>query len=359
MVQTQLETPDSNPEISIVQANLNDKARWDAYVEGNKDSRFFHRFGWSEIIQKSYGYKPYYLMALRDDHLVGVLPLTFVKSMISGNALISTAFTVGGGVIADDIHIAQTLLTQAKNVGEQLGVGYVELRSEKASFTHLENKNTTYAGFVKPLPSDEEAILLSIPRKRRAEIRKAFKFVESGALKFSFERDLDKFYGLYARSLRDLGTPIFPKRFVKNILDVFSDECDLLTVENDGVPVSSLISFYHHDCVMPYYVGATPEARALRAFDYIYWQQMLRAADRGVTQFDFGRSKYDTGSFGYKKTWGIEPQALEYQYQLVKDNTVPDINPNNPKFAVATKVWRKLPLPLANFGGGVLARHFA
>ncbi len=336
-----------------------DEVAWDRYVALHPDSVFFHRYGWSRLLKRAYNYDSYNLVAECAGKIVGVLPLTLVKSPIAGRALISAGFSVGGGILANDHDVVVELSQKAEALGREHRVAYVELRSETAHLPDWLTKKSTYAGFLKILPDSEEEMLSAIPRKRRAELRKAFALEKEGKLKLVVDRDTDRFFDLYASALRDLGTPVFPKKFIDILVSSFSDDLDILTVEYEGRPVSSLISFYHNERVMPYYVGALPEARKARAFDYIYWQQMLRAKQRDATVFDFGRSKFDAGSFGYKKTWGIEPKALEYQYKLIGASELPDVNPNNPKFALATKVWRRLPVPVATMGGAVLARHFA
>lgn len=345
--------------ISVRQMLPADEIPWDKYVQKNPNSVFFHRSGWSRLINRVYGYKSYNLIAERDGCVVGILPLTCIKSPIAGRALISSGFAIGGGVIADSAQISHKILDHANALGRDLSVSYIELRSEKALFQDLPTKNTTYANFIKSLPASDAEILSAIPKKRRAEVRKAIKLQDTGKLTIVEERDVDRFFKLYALSLRDHGTPVFPKKFIDTVLSIFPEDVTVLTAEYEGRAVASLVSFYHHDRVMPYYVGAASEARGLRAFDYLYWQQMLKAKHRGSSLFDFGRSKFDVGSFGYKKTWGFEPTPLEYQYSLIDIETIPDVNPNNPKYALATKIWQKLPVPIATFGGAILARHFA
>ena len=329
------------------------------FVLSQPDSVFFHRPGWSTLVEEVYGYKAFYLQAMRGPEIVGVLPLSLVTSPLTGRALISSAFSVGGGILSSDEDARSALADYAGNLAKEHNVSYVELRSEKATIGNWPQKTDVYAGFHKPLEKTEDEMLTAIPRKRRAEIRKAFKFADEGSLICHSGGDVDRFYALYARALRDLGTPVFPKKFAEQLVARFGDDVSIASVEYQGKPGSALISFYHHDRVMPYYVGALPEARHARAFDYIYWNQMCEAIERGAKVFDFGRSKFDAGSFGYKKTWGIEPAPLEYQYYLQTASQIPNVNPNNPKYALALKVWKKLPVPVATFGGSLIARHFA
>ncbi|MEM9495611.1 MAG: FemAB family XrtA/PEP-CTERM system-associated protein [Pseudomonadota bacterium] len=340
--------------------NAGDAARaaWDAYVGAHPDATHFHQFAWSDLVKSVYGYEPVYLIAREGEKVVGVLPLIDAKTPLLGRSLISTAFTVGGGPLADSPKIAAELAGAAVKLGEERDVQYVELRTSGAMFEHWITKADRYAGFRRTITSDDKDNLTAIPRKRRADVRKAIALEESGDLKIEIDSDPARFYALYARASRDLGTPVFARRYIDAMIDTFGDQVEMSTAVFRGAPVASLLSFYFRDVVAPYYIGLGPGAREGRANDALFWGAMRRAAARGSTEFDFGRSKIGTGPYAYKKLWGFEAKPLEYQYWLVKAPEMPDVNPNNPKFAVFTKVWKKMPLPLANAAGPLLMPNF-
>ncbi|WP_306253794.1 FemAB family XrtA/PEP-CTERM system-associated protein [Parvularcula sp. IMCC14364] len=335
------------------------QSRWDAFVKASAEGSFFHLYAWSNVIRRTYGHKPLYLYSEDSDgQLTGILPLVLVKSPFFGRSLISTAFTVGGGLIASDNASRQALVTRAQEIAAQEKVEYVELRGgEKPA--GWESKSEVYAGFVSDIPADADENLKRIPRKKRADLRKAIKKVESGEMELEVTKQTGEFYQLYAESVRNLGTPVWPEKLVRNILKAFPEDTEVLVVKASGQPVAALVSFYHGDTVLPYYAGAGIAARKLHAYDYLYWEQMRRAHDQGYSRFDFGRSKVGTGAFAYKTHWGFEPEPLTYHYYLENADTVPDINPNNPKFRLITRAWQKLPLPLANRLGPVLAGNLA
>ena len=350
---------DDDHSTSIEFAGAQHEDEWRAYVDGATEASFFHHWAWGGVIREVYGYETLRLVARRDGKISGVCPLVDIKSPIFGRSLISTAFTVGGGILADDEITAEQLAAAAVEQGEARDVQYVELRSENATLQDWRTKDTIYAGFRKTMPAGAEERLSAIPRKRRAEIRKALKLANEGRLLIRFDNDIDTFHKIYAQSLRSLGTPVFSKKFAAKLMDEFGENAEIAIVEGDGEPVAALLSFYFRDKVMPYYVGAVGNARPLRAFDYLYWSLMERAAERGAHVFDFGRSKIGTPHFDYKKLWGFEPEPLAYQYALIRAADVPNVNPNNPKFQMVSEIWKKLPLPLANTIGPLLARHLA
>ena len=341
--------------VTLASPQAADAARWDAYVDRHLEGGFFHLYGWREVLERSVGFRSHYLMALRGEELVGVLPLMRVKSVLFGDALVSLPFCVQGGVIADDPCAERALLAAASELAERLGVDYLELRHTRAVATDWPTKSETYVLFKRELSADVEENMKAIPRKQRAMVRKGI----GAGLVSRDETSLDHFFHIYATSVRNLGTPVFPRRYFETLYQVFAQRCRVTTVFNGADAVSSVLSFVYKDTVMPYYGGGVPAARDLKAYDFLYWEVMRTACEQGIRYFDYGRSKRDSGSYSFKKNWGFEPEPLHYQYHLVKQRALPDRNPNNPKYALAVDTWKKLPLPLANFLGPFVSPYLA
>jgi FemAB-related protein (PEP-CTERM system-associated) len=329
-----------------------DAAAWDAFVQAAPEGTFFHRFAWRAIFRDVFRLDPLYFLAERAGQIVGVLPLVHQKSLLFGNALIAAPFHVEGGSLASDPAVIAALDDAALALMQDLKVPFLEYRSRKATRPGWTVKRDLYATFVRPLSTKDEDNLLAIPRKQRAVVRKAL----GGSLTGSTEEGVDALFRVYSESVRNLGTPVFPKRYFVALRRAFGADCDVVVISDNGVPVSAVMNFYHNDTVLPYYGGGTSAARRSGANDLMYWEVMRRAALRGCTQFDFGRSKAGTGAFAFKKNWGFEPQWLEYEFKLASGSELPEKNPNNPKYAMFIAAWKKLPLPLANFLGPFLIR---
>lgn len=341
--------------VSIVAPQAGDATRWDAYVDRHPEGTFFHLYGWCEVLERAVGFQPQYLLALRGEDVVGLLPLVRVKSMLFGDSLVSLPFCVQGGVIADDAAVEVALLSGASQLAERLAVDYLELRHTRPLAEAWPTKSETYVSFKRALAPDVEENMKAIPRKQRAMVRKGI----SAGLVSRDESDLDHFFHIYATSVRNLGTPVFPRRYFEALYRHFESRCRITTVFNGADAVSSVLSFVYKDTVMPYYGGGVPAARDLKAYDFLYWEVMRTACEQGIGHFDYGRSKRDSGSYSFKKNWGFEPVPLHYQYHLVKQQSLPDRNPNNPKYELAVNTWKKLPLPLANFLGPFVSPYLA
>ncbi|MGO4893915.1 FemAB family XrtA/PEP-CTERM system-associated protein [Flavobacterium sp. W21_SRS_FM6] len=325
---------------------------WDDYVNGHSQGSFCHLFGWLNVIVKSCGHTPHYIIAESDSSVVGVLPLFEVKSFIFGHTLCSTPFCMYGGAIADTDDIKQTLEKFACDLAEKLQVDYLELRYQTKQTSVLIEKSQ-HGYFIKELPVTEDEILLSIKKKQRAVIRHSLK----NGLSVTVNKDIDSLYEIYSTSVRNLGTPVFPKKLFSALVAEFGNNVDVLTVYKDDMPLSSVMSFYYKNTVMPYYGGGLSEARASKSNDHMYFQLMCHAVKKGCSIFDFGRSKNDSGAFSYKSTWGIDPSPLYHYYYLVKSRELPNLSPNNPKYKTFIRMWQKLPLPVSQFIGPFLSKY--
>lgn len=326
-------------------------ARWDSYAETMADATFFHLSGWKTAIEQALGHKTYYLYAETDGRITGILPLVHINSLLFGNNLISNAFCVYGGIVADDEASYRALDEEACKLAEQLGVDSLELRNRVQKSPDRPHKEL-YVTFRKQLEADVDKNMQAIPRKQRAMVRKGIDAGLTGTL----DDTVDRLYDIYSESVRNLGTPVFPKKFFKALKAVFKDRVDIVTIEHQGKAVASVMNFYFKDEVLPYYGGGTSEARDLKANDFMYWEVMRRAVEKGCKVFDYGRSKVGTGPYSFKKNWGFQPEPLFYEFHLVKAKAMPEINPLNPKYQLFIAGWKKLPLPVSQFVGPWLAR---
>ena len=328
-------------------------ARWDAYVATAPAATFFHRSGWQGILSEVFGHATFFLYAERAGQIVGVLPLAQVNSRLFGNSLVALPFAVYGGVVAEDADAIGALEAEAESIARALDVAHLEYRNIEARHADWPRQDL-YVTFRKEILPDEEANLLAIPRKQRAMVRKSIK----NGLRSEIDPDAGCFFALYADNVRRHGTPALPKRYFERLLSDFGKDCEVMTVvDAEDTPVSSVLSFYFRDEVLPYYAGDAVRARELAANDFKYWELMRRSCARGLKVFDYGRSKVGSGSWSFKKNWGFEPTPLSYEYRLYKRAAIPQNNPNNPKYKLMIAAWRRLPLWVANRLGPLIVRN--
>lgn len=332
-------------------AEPDERARVDAYVAA-QGGTVFHTADWLLAIEQGSGQAAVGLVAERGGELCGWLPLTQVHSPLFGRALVSSGFGVEGGILASDRKAAMALTAAAQELAVRRSCSEVELRGGEPP-EGWRVQEDAHCAFARDLAADDEAELLAIPRKARAEVRKGLKN-ELEVTVGTAESDRVDHYAVYAESVRNLGTPVFPRSLFDAVLDRL--DADILTLRHEGAPVASVLSLYHDGAVLPYWGGGIAAARNLRANDRMYYELMLHARRRGVERFDFGRSKTGSGPYHYKKNWGFEPRPLVYAKWTAPGCEARDVDPNSAAHSAKIAAWQRLPLSIANRIGPLIAR---
>jgi FemAB-related protein (PEP-CTERM system-associated) len=342
--------------VSVRTLDTANEAAWDRFVAAMPAGTFFHRAGWAKVIETAFGHATHYSFTERDGAITGVLPLARVKTLLFGDTLISTPFCVYGGPLAADAESEAALIAHAEALLVRTGASALEFRhlapAAPTAVAGWTERPDLYVTFRKMIGSDHERNMKAIPRKQRAMVRKG---IQNG-LTSVVDRDVKVLHRIYAESVRNLGTPVFSRRYFQILMDVFAGSADIVTIMDRDTPIASVMNFYFRNEVLPYYGGGSAAARGRAGNDFLYWETMRRAADRGCTLFDFGRSKIGTGSFAFKHNWGFEPEKLHYRFRLKPGSTIPDHNPLNPKYRLFIAAWKRLPLPVANFIGPFIVR---
>ena len=345
--------------LGVVPLDLDDAtqvAAAEAFVAARADATPFHRPAWLNAIARGTGNRGDMLAAVASSgQIAGLLPLTHMKSRLFGQALVSSGFAVDGGILAVDPATVAASGRPAEVRARGWGVGSVELRGGPLPGQGWTAHDGSHLGFARPIAADDEAELLAIPRKHRAELRKA---LANPALRVEVGRDarlVRAHYDVYAQSVRNLGTPVFPARLFREVLSAFREDADILLVLDGDRPVSAVLTLYHQGRVMPFWGGGVADARRLRSNELMYYRLMEHGRARGMNVFDFGRSKTGSGQAVWKKSFGFDPQPLTY-HSWSASGERRDINPNSAQYQRRVELWKKLPLPVANLLGPFISR---
>lgn len=326
---------------------------WDAFVRTSPDGTPYHLLAWRRAVEDAFAHRAHYLIASDGGRIQGVLPLFEVSGLFGGKALVSVPYAVYGGVCGRSPAARRALVEAATAVARHCHAAYVELRQRDDLGLDLPTKSL-YFTFTRTLADSDDENERAIPRKQRRMIRQGAKH----GLRIETSRDhFDDFYAIYAQSLRNLGSPVFPRALVHGVFEHFGKQAELLTVWRGEEMVAGVISLYFEDQVLPYYGGARREAFKYAVNDFMYWALMCQAARRGCRVFDFGRSRVDSGPFNFKRHWGFDPVPLPYQYVMLNGKGLPDLSPSNPVFRRAAAVWKRLPLAVTNRLGPVITRY--
>ncbi|NKB37616.1 MAG: FemAB family PEP-CTERM system-associated protein [Gammaproteobacteria bacterium] len=330
-----------------------DNERWDNYISDESTASIYHLSGWRNLIQEQFGHQACYFYAESEDGVVeGVLPLIRLKSLLFGDYMVSVPYFNYGGVIARDKSVEDALIEHAYAIGNQLGVSHIEFRDtvHREQFSDL---RTDKVAMVLELPELEEELWQALGSKRRAQIKRPLREnpeVHQGGLDL-----LDDFYRVFAINMRDLGTPVYSKKFFSAIIETFPSHCRLIVIRLQGKAVAAAFLIGYKDRL------EIPWASTLRSVNsssmnmLLYWEVIKYAIQSKFQCFDFGRSSVDSGTFRFKKQWGAVPQQLYWHYWLKEGEPMPQLSPSNPAFQLAIRCWQKLPLFVStSLGPGIV-----
>lgn len=344
----------SAPRLTVAAVDDSAAADWDAFVAGEPAASVYHGYAWRRLVQSVFGHQTLYFAAREGAQVVGVLPLVRLKSRLFGDFLVSVPYFNYGGVIARSPQVSDELLRHAVQAAQLMGVSHIELRHREAGQYTLP-KRTDKVSMLLKLPATAEALQKALPSKLRSQIKRPLR--EGVTCTFGGEELLDSFYAVFAENMRDLGTPVYPRRFFSAILQTLGDRARIALVHLKNAPVAAALLITHRETTEIPWASSLRRVNGIGVNMYLYWSVLEFALQQGSTVFDFGRSTLDSGTYRFKKQWGAEPLQLHWHYWLKGGGELPRLNPSNPKYRLAVAAWQKLPLPVANWLGPHLVKH--
>ncbi|MFQ5745733.1 MAG: FemAB family XrtA/PEP-CTERM system-associated protein [Gemmatimonadota bacterium] len=325
---------------------------WDAFVRDRPFWTPFHLYGWKAILEDGFGHECPYL-ACRDESgsLVGVLPLVRVRSALFGHYLVSMPFLNYGGPLGEEKAVRR-LAGAAVRLSEESGADLLELRSRRPLPIDLPVSHRKVT-VTMPLPAEAPEVLWDgLAAKVRSQVRRPRK--EGVEVRFG-EDQIGPFYRVFARHMRDLGTPVLPRELFASIARAFPTEFRVGCAWLGGRPVAGGCGFrWAHEFELTWASSLRPYNRIAPNM-LLYWRFMEEMTREGATLFNFGRCTPGGGTHRFKRQWGGEDETL-WWYQRSNAGQAGTPSPESPRYALATRLWRRLPLPLANRLGPRLVR---
>ncbi|HWG58068.1 MAG TPA: FemAB family XrtA/PEP-CTERM system-associated protein [Candidatus Acidoferrales bacterium] len=331
----------------------NDAAHWDAFVGTMADASNYHRWGWRNAIAETFGHEPYYFAASDGQEIRGVLPLFRMNSRLFGHFLVSMPFFSYGGVLARDAEGREALLARAGDLGRELGISHIELRQGSEQPCDWQD-TTAKVTMVLPLPATVEALWKGLSSGMRNKVRNAQK--NGFRVEWGGADAVGTFYKIFSTNMRNLGTPVYPQRWFLNLCKEFPDEVRVLSLFDGSEAVASgLVTCYRNELELPW-SATLPESRKRYSAVFLYWTLLEWAIQNNFRLADFGRCTRGSGVYEFKRHWNSQERPLHWYYWLAPGKPLPELRPDNPRFRMATQMWKRLPVPVANLLGPRIVR---
>jgi FemAB-related protein (PEP-CTERM system-associated) len=325
--------------MEISQLARGEEAEWDEFVQSSPSGTIFHLSGWKTVVERILGRQCFSLVARREGRISGVFPISWVRSRVFGDCLVSMPLAVYGGVCADEEESYVGLVKAGNDLARQLGVKYLEMRNRSEPFASDLPGRNLYVTFTQDLSPGPEKLMQGLPRDTRYAIRKSLK----SGLEWTEDLTDEEFYEIYAHSVHRLGTPVFSRDQFASLRSEFPKQVRLFGVRKGKTAIAGVFCLYFRDQVLPYYGGALSEYYKDSPNNFLYWNLIAQSCKDGFRSFDFGRSKQGTGSFLFKSAWSMQVTELPYRYGLVRAKSVPQMSPLDKKFQLPVEMWKRLP----------------
>jgi FemAB-related protein (PEP-CTERM system-associated) len=332
-----------------------DRAR-DEFVRAHPRGTFFHQSGWRRAVERVFGHRPCDLVAHQGGELAGVLPLMRAPSLWGADSLISMPYAVYGGALGTSPAVEAALYATARRLAGEARVGRLEVRTlEEPGLGEGWLSFDLHATFVQELPADPAAVLAGMPKKARAEARKAR---EHGLELSEGIWYLPDLYRLFHQNKKSLGSPGLPLAWFLCLRREFEKQVTVHLVHRGREPLAAVMSFLHGDSVLAYYSGTAEGAdRQFSASNFMYMALREWSVVNGFKRFDFGRSRKGSGAYSFKEHQGFEARDLSYRIALVRDRRLPSFHPSNPKTRLPRAIWSQLPVSVTMRASDALARY--
>jgi FemAB-related protein (PEP-CTERM system-associated) len=338
--------------MQIVQCGEEHRQDWNAFVARNRRASLYHRYEWRDVNDRSFGYRSAYLAAMVDGRLAGIFPFVQVKSSLFGNIACSLPFVNFGGPCAENDEIEQALVDAAKPIVRNWRSDYLEIRTphQIAGLPTSEHK----VSMTLALDSDSEVLWKAFKTAHRQDIRSGYKkglTARIGGIEL-----LGDFYAVLSESWRDLGTPIYSRRYLETVARAFPDVTRIVVVYSGDEPAAASLDMLNGETAEGLWLGSRGKFRKQYAGYVLYWELIKNACERGVKTFHLGRSTVQSGGETFKKKWNASPTQLFWQYVMRNGQPLPQLNVANPKYRLAIKAWQQLPVPVTQVIGPFIAR---
>lgn len=316
-----------------------DALRWDAYVRG-RGATITDLFAWRRVVGEAYGIRPHFVAAMEGNRIVGTLGLFEISHPIFGHYLTTAVFGNDGGLHYDSEAARDALVAEGRRLTQVTKADFLDIRTRGVALDGF-SVDGQFRTAVLNLDGGADAVWKRLPAKTRNQVRRGQK---EGFTLQSGPGQLEDFYKVLHRHMRELGSPAHGRRFYRAVVEHVAERAEFLVVRDGGALVAGALMFRLDDTATNYHTVALHQYNRRCPNYMLYWAMIEASCARGCKWFDMGRSRADSSNLRFKANWGPDVLPLDYNYFLGRAKAVPNLNPGNPVYRMQIALWRKMPL---------------
>lgn len=329
----------------------------DEYVEKHIHASPYHKRAWLEAVSAAYKMKTTYLVAIQENELVGVLPLAEIKTPIIGKKLCTLPYCDLGGALVNSLEVEAELMQCAMNYGLESNANKLEYRAQQTKLEDI--SQAPKVRMLLDLPESSQVLLASFKSKLRSQINKAKKNGLTASIG-NDQKHLDGFYQVYTRNMRDLGSPAHSKKWFAEIVKNYGENVVIANVYKNSTVVGAGIVLFNGASASIPWASTNSDYNKLAPNMLLYWTLLAHVTDKGMAQFDFGRSTPGEGTYKFKAQWGAKPVALDWQEYIHGERQATKLESGKSKSREHIEnLWRRLPVGVATYVGASLRRYIS
>lgn len=335
---------------------LNDKWKsdWDKFVHENEFAIAWQSYAWSQVLKKHYQFDFYPLAVYDGAQIRGILPLYRVKTLFSGEALISVPYAVAGGIVADNKEVSRLLLEKAIALAQKYAVRNITLKQYKLKINGELRTDDHFYNRELALSKDTEALWNNLTAANKQNIQMAEKY--NLVLEYP-SSNISGFYRLLLKHHHHIGVPCVSQKWIEDLVD-FKLYSIALLKSNDIIVAGTLVKEFKKTISFPFTCALDRSEKSMMFACALYWELLRRFAAAGKEIFHSGRIPKTEMVDPYRLGWGGVKYDYYYQYYPGRATQTEYAKKRGRKRDLLESFWKRTPQSITTLFGPHLVKQF-
>ncbi len=284
---------------------IDNKNLWQEMLDKVLFKTFFHNVEWESFLERQFKWLNFEHYNYNNQAL-----LSLARAKIRGKEkLISHPFCEYGGPLplTDEIDGEKFKQDLFEGFGEQIKISFHP--NLLNYFTDLTTSAVSRESFFfENLDSQTSAgIWQKLDRNRRRSIKRAIE-EKVQIVDCQSEKELEKVYQLYVKSLKKHRTIVYPFSFFKFLFQ--SKNSKTLLAKIGERILGGNIFLRYNGIVHSFLCGFEQKYKDLGVHSLLLWKMVEKAQNEGYTTFDFGATRKDSPLRQFKQRWGAVSRPI-------------------------------------------------